>query len=214
MKNERVKLSSPWETIHHMLAAIFADDEEIQVGDIDESNYTMTITVYNDEKFKALSRRLRQQYELGNITLTIILLDAVDDAADKSSAKDLETIFAGNKFFSKVESVRDFMGFEHNYCLFSREILQYYNDNITDPNGFESKLMQDVAGQIFNINDVNWCTELEQQKNTSGNILPTGFLYLPLYITNESPIAPENLIVVFLAIVKVELSLQYVNAAY
>lgn len=155
-------LSSPWEGIHHRLLALFADDDTVKVAEKITDDYVLNIVVYDTNKYNALCRRLRQQYTFGNVTLTIALYDAANNEDDEiSEVKDLETILNGNKYFDRIESIKDFMGFEHNYCIFSREIMQYFNDNCCDPNGNEFKLMQDLAPVIFNTNTVNWTTESE-----------------------------------------------------
>ena len=158
--DENLKLSSPWERIHHILLALFATDEDIVIGDIDDE-YNMDITVYNYDKFQALDRILKKEFELGNITLKITLLNAVDNE-DTTPADDLVTIFEGNPYFSRVEVLKDPMGFDKAFCLFSKEVFQYYNDNACDPRGIESNLVEKVALELFECEGVNFTTESEE----------------------------------------------------
>ena len=157
MKANNLKLSSPWEGIHHMLAALFAADEDIIVAPKITKDYVLEITVKDDAKFKSLDRILRKAYPFGNVTLKIKLVDATE--ADP--ARDIDTVFAGNPFYSKIEKVKDPAGVEHVFCVFSKTVLQYFNDNLCDPHGFESKLVQDIAPEIFDFKAIiNYCTDL------------------------------------------------------
>ena len=161
MEEANVKLSSPWESVHHILAALFADDKDILVGEIDDS-YVLTITVYNYDKFQALNRILKQEFKFGNVTLKIVLLNAVDEV-EHTYTEDLVTIFNGNPFFSRVEVIKDFRGIEQGYCMFAKKVLQYFNDDITNPNGIQSKLVQDVALDLFvSEAGINFTTETEE----------------------------------------------------
>jgi hypothetical protein len=45
------------------------------------------------------------------------------------------------------------------YVAFKKEVVQFYADNLRDPNGFKSTLYQDIAEDVFGEkNNVCYCT--------------------------------------------------------
>lgn len=191
MKN--VQLSSPWESVHHMLEAFFKEDPEITVSKIDYSRMLLTIYVANVDKYLALKKILKTSYVYPKVTLEIDLVCNVDatqikyntpgakksstynfddedsisliiDGYDSLDADDepiyiLQTALTGNDIFDKIEIVEmDDVYFY--FCIFKKKVIQYFNDVLSDPNGNESTLAQNIAPQIFDIKSpIMYCTE-------------------------------------------------------
>jgi hypothetical protein len=157
MKNKNVKISSPWVCYRNMINAMFASDPEIIVGEVDE-NYNILITCTNQSKYDVLTKVLRSSIQLGNIHLTISFKLESKSRTDVS-IEDFNILFAGNNIFKETISITDpIFGTTFNYVAFSKKVIQYYDDLLTDPHGLMSILAQDIAPIIFDTNNISYCT--------------------------------------------------------
>jgi hypothetical protein len=50
---------------------------------------------------------------------------------------------------------------EVEYCIFKREVLQFWNDDIGDFWGYTSLLAEDIARDILHV-QIGFCTEVDQ----------------------------------------------------
>ena len=167
MYKRNLKLSPPWETIHNKLIAFFDGDNTIIVDKNITDDYTLGISCYSKDKYDALSRLLRKEYNFGNVTLKInlyLLADKDSRSSNKNdkvyyAIEDLETILTGNEIFNRVENIK-LMGGTISYCIFNKQVIQFYNDDLTDINGLESTLAEHIAMEIFKTEDtdVYYCT--------------------------------------------------------
>lgn len=155
-KNMQFNLSAPWNEYNNQLIALFDEDEDICVEDIHTSklndyDYIISIRVYNHKKFEAMYRLLPDVKEFGNVKVKIIIYDMENEAAEKEPKliDDLETLFTGNPSFNRVVKLRDMAGCEHDFVVFEPEVVQYFNDDLKDLNGFRTCLVQDVARDVF-----------------------------------------------------------------
>lgn len=159
------KLSSPWESLHHMLEAFFLSDTKIVISKCITDNYVLDVIVYDKDKFTALSKILITKYEFGNVTLRIkISLNSAKKADPmtffpENSIECLGKVLYGNNLFDHIET-QELMGSTTTYCMFTKVVVQYYDDNLADPHGVESTLAQHIAEQIFDVKDVFYCTEV------------------------------------------------------
>ena len=48
-----------------------------------------------------------------------------------------------------------------SFAVFAKEVVQYYNDDLTDINGLKSTLYEDIARDVFDIDGINYCTSKE-----------------------------------------------------
>lgn len=159
-KKNVVKLSSPVEMVHHRLAAFFKGDKDIIVGEIDYDSYVLDVTVTNAEKYAALSRIMETHFDFGNLHLDIDLIYERSKEEEADPLEDLETVLEGNPLFKKMEYIKS-MGAEFNFCIFNKEVVQYFDDILSDPHGQRSTLAQDMAPEIFNVKNVMYCTDSE-----------------------------------------------------
>lgn len=162
-KKKKVKgegLSSPWEQIHHAMVAFFEEDPEITIGDIDENDdtgiYTMTVFSSSIEKFKALRKVLKKEYDFGNVTLKVNV-DLDDKEYETNEVEDIETILQDNPLFKEMKCIKE-AGATFNYCVFNKQVLQYFDDVLSDDQGFRSTLAQDIAEKIFATSQIMYCT--------------------------------------------------------
>ena len=154
-----VKLSAPWETYTRKLRALFSTDDEIEVLDVD-SDYRLVIIAKNHRKFDALCQLLPPTKTFGNVTISICIEDQ-DENENANYSQLIEDLFKDNTHFKEVKKVIDATGTEHDFVMFYPEVLQFFNDNMFDYNGFWSGLAQDIARDVFDeaaSNGVHFCT--------------------------------------------------------
>lgn len=155
-----MKLSAPWYTYQKKVKALFDLDADIEVGDVrqdEDGNYAFEILVHNSAKFIALDRVMPKIVGFGNVTLKIHIVDVEDDSS-VMSIELYETIFKNNPIVKDVRSIQDDTGTLHGYVRFQPEVLQFFNDDISDYNGLWSGLAQDIAKEIFTNQNVHFCT--------------------------------------------------------
>ena len=158
------QLSSPWETLHHMFEAFFASDPAIVVSKQITDDYVLVISSYDKTKYNALKEILNTEFEFGNVTLHVELhLNSAKKSGPLTSFPEtdidrLGVVLCGNKLFERIET-HEIMGSDITYCIFAKQVVQYYNDNIADPHGLQSTLAQDIAEKLFNIQGVFYCTD-------------------------------------------------------
>ncbi len=162
-KSAITKLQSPWYTYHKKVQALFKEDDKVNVrelADIGDGNYSFMILVSDKAKAEAIKAIINDKIEMGNVTITATVLgpdeNGVNDIEADISA--YETAFSGNSIFSKVVSA-SIMGMNLNYCIFSCEIVQFWNDDMSDYYGNFNGLAEDIARDVLKETGVMFCTE-------------------------------------------------------
>ena len=160
MAINNAKLSAPWYTYKAKVEALFEEDPEITVSDIEsdeDGNYSFTVYSSKFDKYTALDKLLIKDIKLGNINLHIDV--KYNGEIETESATLINNLFADNPKFNEIITERTPLGI-FTYAVFNKEVLQYYSDNISDINGNTSTLAAEVSKEIFvdNIN-VNFCTD-------------------------------------------------------
>lgn len=150
-----VKLSSPWQIFYHKVSALFEQDPEVSVI-LDEEEYTLKLYVDNPVKAEAIGKLLPLTKEFGNVTLKIHVIPKNDQGV----ADLFKAAFNGNPAVSYVEHIDTPMTGELNFVVFQNKVVQYYCDNMFDINGFCSTLFQDIAKDVFNAENVSYCTDV------------------------------------------------------
>ena len=174
----RLKLSPPWVLYYKKLNALFDKDDTMKIV-YDEDNMEIKIYTYLNYKSKALSFLLPDTVSFGDINLkiTIVPPDIEDDnlitAIREFSAEDILTsqaairiLFAlddyiGNGHVKSVKNIRTPYG-DFLYVIFKKEVIQYYEDNLSDFYGNCSTLCETIAKEIFkDATGVFFCTSNE-----------------------------------------------------
>ena len=162
--DEESGLSAPWYTFGKMVKALFERDPEIDVHDVaqcdpdEDADFSLVIGVKNHEKFIALDRAMPSKKEWGNVILQIDVLDETDADTDQS-VELFKTIFAGNPILRDIKTRTDEAGFSWNYCIFEPEVIQFWNDDLSDYSGNWNGLAQDIAEEVFTDKyAMNFCT--------------------------------------------------------
>lgn len=163
---EQKKVSSPpWYTYHHKLVAMFSRDKDVRVRDLaelGEGRYETLILVNEIRKAQALKTLLKQP-EMGNITFHITILGPDENGGIPGSPhyqewELFENALTGNDCFVGID--KDTLGyFSMKYCIFKKDVIQFWNDNLADYKGNISCLMESIAREIFNSEEIQFCTE-------------------------------------------------------
>jgi hypothetical protein len=155
-------ISSPWYTFQRKVAALFGGDPDYKVGDVREcdgsgADYEFDIEVRKHEKFVALERLMPGVKTFGNVRLRINLYDEENRVDDRSDL--IRKIFGDNAAVEDIEELYDAADARHTYVLFKPEVVQFFNDDLSDLNGNWSGLAQDIAKEIFeDLPGIHFCT--------------------------------------------------------
>ena len=157
--NEKLNLSSPWQTYVNELAVMFENDPEVQVM-YDETKYEVKLYIWkNHQKAEALEKLLNHEKQFGNITLKITVVPPNGVEAETDILEVFRKAFEGNNAMLGVLPVESPMG-TYRYVVFENKVVQFYNDQLDDPHGYKTTLYQEIAKDIFADGlAVNYCTD-------------------------------------------------------
>lgn len=157
--SERITMSPPWIGFFRKIEALFKEDPEITIRYI-EDPITIKLYVNNQAKAEALSILLPKSRTFGGVTAYVQVVPS-NIAKDVSNASLFKTAFEGNPVFDEMIDVEGVFINPIHYCVFRKEVVQYWDDNLADPNGNISTLYQALASDIFSDTDtkgVIFCT--------------------------------------------------------
>ena len=171
MNHKNLKLEAPWESHKKMLHAMFDRDPDIEVGEVGTSKnpdfqYFVPIEVRNHDKFVALTKVLKTSLIFGNVKMEIVLYD-VENEFVNPYAQIYQTLFEGNSIVKDIQTASDITGTPIVYVRFQPEVIQYFDDNMSDFSGNRSCLAQDIANEIFDNNQwsLHFCTASLNEEN-------------------------------------------------
>ena len=163
-------LEAPWYTFRKKVNALFEQDPDITVGEVIESedgktDFLLDIEVRNHEKFLALDRVLPKVKIFGNVTLGIVLYDEENAQGEDDRVELYRTIFDGNPIVKDVREALDHTGTRHGFVRFQPEVVQFFDDDISDFNGNWSGLAQDIAREVFadEMAGIHFCTAAKNE---------------------------------------------------
>ena len=173
-----LKLEAPWFTYQKKVKALLGQDPDIIVGEVNEltdgkTDYAFDIEVRNHEKFVALDRVMPEVVEFGNVTLGITLYDEENSVSTEDGIEIFTTIFKGNPLVEDVKDVVDFTGARHGFVVFKPQVVQFFDDDISDFNGNWSGLAQDIAREVFGaeMRGVHFCTAAVNATGVDGKVV-------------------------------------------
>lgn len=161
-----VKLSPPWYTYHRKVQALFMKDPQVHIKDLAElsgGNYSYMILVEDKAKAEAIKAILPQQVEMGAITIHAAVLGPDEDNAAPARKSEIElynTAFSGNPIFEKTLST-SYGLFAVSYCIFKKEVIQFWNDDLSDYQGNYNGLAADIARELLKSENISFCTSAE-----------------------------------------------------
>lgn len=157
MTKERVKVTPPWVGFFNKLKALFGEDPEITFRYI-EDPITARIYVSNPFKAEALKHLLPKSKDFGGKTIYIEVIPANGNKITKASL--FKAAFEGNPVFREMIDIEGVFVNPIHYCMFAKDVVQYWDDNFGDPHGNVSTLYQNLAEDIFEDTDgVIFCTD-------------------------------------------------------
>lgn len=150
---KKLNMEAPWYSYQKKIAALFEHDRDIIVGPVEMNKatetYEMGIEVRNHQKFIALDTLLRKEVSFGNVKLVITLYDEENATNSVNTMMLYNTLFSDNPLVRDIIVNKDFTNTDHEFIRFEPEVIQFFNDDISDYNGNWSGLAQDIAKEIF-----------------------------------------------------------------
>ena len=161
-----VAKEAPWFHYRKALNELFRYDEKIHVRELVENEdtkdgcqYVLNIDVYGKLKGLALQKVLPHIAEFGNIKIANNVV-VHEENLDENPKEIYEALFAGNARFKEVLTATDFAGTEHYFIAFTPHIIQFLDDDTSDPYGNYTTLAHEVAKESFIARpDIHFCIE-------------------------------------------------------
>ena len=156
-------LSAPWIIYYREVQAMFKYDKQVHVV-YDEAENHLKVYVENATKAAALTRLLPPTRNFGDVSLSITVIPAngveVPDGSKWSMEALFNAAFNDNAAFESVHSIPSvLMGNPITYVVFSKEVVQYFSDDLGDYYGIHSTLYENIAQNIFvGLGGVFYCT--------------------------------------------------------
>lgn len=152
---KKTKLSPPWQTVYKKFIAMFKGDTEIKIFPIEDSSNgekILYIDTPNGAKAYALSRILKTSYNFGNVNLKI-KIRVTNGNRINTDAENLYDLYidalAGTPAVVDVVKAKRPTGEEFTAVIFKKEVVQFFNDDLTDFYGNWNGVYTDIATDIF-----------------------------------------------------------------
>ena len=156
--SEKIKMSPPWVGFFRKMEALFKNDPDITIRYIKDP-ITIKLYINNQSKAEALMDLLPLKKNFGNVDVYIQVIPE-NNGVKENKASLFKKAFDGNPAFSYMIDLEDVFVNPIHYCVFKKEVVQYWDDNLADPHGKVSTLYQDLAYDIFKDTDgVIFCTD-------------------------------------------------------
>ena len=143
---KKVNLYSPCVILFRKYEAMFKKDRNIKI-ELDNDNRVITLFVTGDEKADALTQNLPTEVVFGNEKVKINVVPA--NLSGVTKIEQFRKIFEGNEAVDFIGNGSDPVTCDFNYIVFKPEVVQYSADDLSDLNGQQSTLYQNLAKEIF-----------------------------------------------------------------
>lgn len=150
MKKREETLSPPWHIYANYIKSIFQKDPEVTIivpEETEKSEFVITIKCTNKIKTFAISELLANEIQMGNIT---VIINCVYTGSTQVDYNVLNAALSNNPEVSEIVKETSAMMIENTFCVFKKNVIQFFDDNIGDINGNFSGLAEDISRQIFN----------------------------------------------------------------
>lgn len=161
----KLNLSSPWEVYYKKLVTFFTEDPTIHIV-YDDIEQEIKIYVENSEKAVALTKLLPCKKEFGNVELKITVVPANINMIKGTNncnvtIDDILDAFNENKAVDDIRIVSGVLSNPLIYIIFTKEVIQYFTDDLGDYHGICSTLYQDLAKELFvEVPGIFYCTNI------------------------------------------------------
>lgn len=151
---DKLKVSPPWITYYKKVAELFKRDDEV-IPVYDDEAKKLTLNVKNYEKAQAIRKLIPSKVEFGNVTVIV-------DVKYNEDGKNIEDTFKAA--FKNNPAFRYTFTFETSsnpivYAIFEKSVVQYWNDDMSDPHGITSTLYETIAKDVLEAPGVIYSTE-------------------------------------------------------
>jgi len=142
------KMSPPWIEHFEKIRTLFAADPDVSCR-YDDGAKTATLRVRGQRKADAIAALVPARVAFGNVELKISVVPAnvAQDAADL-----LRTAFAGNSALVGVETFDGPFDEPVVFAAFDRAPVDVPCDNMADPAGMKTMLLEHVARDVIGAN--------------------------------------------------------------
>ena len=162
----KLKLSPPWVLYYKKLNTLFEYDKDVLVI-YDEEEMEIKLYCSDNNKSEALSLLLPNTISFGDVELKITVIPSNEKTNKvKITINNPETAIyvlfnTNNDYVESVEVIPTPFG-KFTYVIFIKEVVQYFEDNLSDFYGVKSTLCEDIAREIFkDIDGVFFCTSID-----------------------------------------------------
>ena len=143
-----IKLSPPWQSFFKEVCELFSEDKEVTPVYNDEKK-ALTLIVTSYEKAQALKQIFPKTKSFGKI---IVDIEIKYQGRILPIAEVYKAAFNNNPAFKYTYSF-DTGENRINYVVFEKKVVQYWNDDMSDPHGVTSTLYANIANNIFGDKD-------------------------------------------------------------
>lgn len=166
MSDVRLKILPPWSIYIKKIEALF-DGDPLIACNVDYSEPSITLSCNDGDKVAALYQILPDEYEFGNVKLSIYVDGTPSNREFTSKVELFDTAFRGNPVYaySICPAEEGYQWFASTYVVFKNHVVQVFADNLNDCHGVISCLYQDIADEILTgeaTNNVFYNTDVEQ----------------------------------------------------
>lgn len=154
----KTRLAAPWTVLYRQVQALFRKDGDVRVA-YDEEGPAIRLYVDGSAKADALVRLLPESRTFGNVTVTIQVVPG--NRRTESTGDLLTDAFSGNEALSFIHQGGGTAWTPtFRYVVFKAEVVQFYNDDLSDVHGLCSTLYADVARDVLKPYDgTYYCTD-------------------------------------------------------
>ena len=164
---KKTRLCPPWIEYVSKVKKLFERDKDIKV-DYREQDNTLILFADSEIKYEALTHLFPESKDFGGTKLNIMIKPANDSDIDVRSY--IKQLFFGNEAVANIEDVPQVMTNPLTYISFKKEVIQFWNDNLGDPHGYKSMLMEDIARDVLEYQDgILFCTDSEEEVERKQN---------------------------------------------
>lgn len=172
-KDDKVRMAPPWISYVSKLRVLFGSDPEIKIEYNDDEKEVKIFVEGNANKYEAMEKLLPIKKEFGNVTLYIAIIPSNLGSEESNGIQLVADLFSGNPIFDQIVVAPQIFNNPIAYASFKKEVVQYYDDNMADPNGNRSTLYQNIAEEVLLdpendrqlLNGVYFCTQLVSAPN-------------------------------------------------
>lgn len=155
-----LNLIAPWVEHYRKINAFFKHDPEVNVI-YDDKDRTIKLYVANANKAAALESLLIDELTFGAVTLSIEVIPPNESDKVAISRNIFSVAFEENPIITDIITVSGVMTNSITYVVFAKEVVQYFNDDLSDYAGNRSTLYEILAKEIFRKMDgIYYCTNV------------------------------------------------------